>query len=397
MQMWEYITLIISSILAIIGAALNTENDKNGKRKTVFKQPNSAGLIVICLLIISSISQLIIQLGKDHDTKIASLVAENRRIEELKNFQALLEKSREDSVSFKKQFGLMDTSYQKQITVLTTSNNILSGTDTIILKTKILSDTILKNFQNSFQNFQKIINQSKSLLHPLLPMIVRFSLKYSFHDKWMQGYVKRIYQILDSLNQKQIQLEDVDGVGTINFGDKISELRGFEVDPKSIFYMNDKFDKLTDAFLDPKFYLSFYKDKLPPILNDNPSPQLQLGAEIKTKQPWPLSPFDPKDFYIDLLDSCIKVNIYYKIDNYPNKATIIGVDDLIGKYLNVSPIRLNLDYTIERLIFFTGKDFSNYCVINFVESQDILHQKNTFGVEPEEKEYEHKITADDLK
>ncbi len=59
--MLEYATIIISSILAIIGASLNTQKNKQGESKTVFKKPNKIGVIVIGLLVILSISQFVLK------------------------------------------------------------------------------------------------------------------------------------------------------------------------------------------------------------------------------------------------------------------------------------------------------------------------------------------------
>lgn len=163
--MWDYILLGLSSILAIIGATLNTEKDELGKEKTVFKKPNAAGWFVIILLLSSTLTQISLQNKKDindsenkRKEQKKDSILNARRVRDSLNIKYLKQKSTDDSLALKKQLNI--------------SSDILLGTD--------------------------------NLLHPILPMIAMFRIKVPFSNEWAKEYINRILKVKDSLEKKRV-------------------------------------------------------------------------------------------------------------------------------------------------------------------------------------------------
>lgn len=377
--MWEFITLTISSTLAIIGASLNTEKDNKGVKKTILKKPNSAGWAVIVLLVCLTLIQVFLQIEKN----INSNVQKNRIRRDSINIAALMRSAKEDSLTFVQQLDLANKSYLKQIEALETSNSIL-------LETNRVNKRITENFKKNFEEFDNVLHQTNSLLNPILPMVIKFQLKIPFSNEWMDKYVTRITNYKDSIS-KSIKLYDLGGLNRISMDGNRFEV----VDSLSNFNINS-LDGVAQRFLNPGYYVYFYSKK-PPRYHYNTQEDLMLEATKKTTQPWPSSPFGNGSMFLDFNNKFVYLTVFYKIDNYPNKAKLKGLNDLPDKYLLISSAMPNKDYEILSVTFFTGTNFSNYTKIKLDESECISDQKFPAGSVSSTKDYLHKITLEDLK
>lgn len=380
--MWEYVILILSSILAIIGATLNSENsDNKKKKKTLFKKPNNVGWFVIALLVLSAFAQFIAKIVQENKESQKQLIAEKRRAVDSINFEKskvidsvnykmLQLKSRIDSQAFKRQFDLLDTSYHKQIQNLLIGYTILAGTN--------------------------------KLNHPILPMVAMFNIKVPFHNPWLSSYVKRILLIKKTLENKgsYSDIGCIDEFRSNEFSQKEKsqeyKIFGFYADTCSEFYIKEQLDEFSACrFLDPKFDIKIFDKK--PSGEMFEQCDLFLGAENKIQHPWPQSAFTEHNFYVNFVDSFISLSIFYQIDNYPNKAKIIGVQDLYNKYLAISCEMPVLDFSITSICFFTGPNFCRYIKIKLSDNDD----KSTRYSHGEKigypLDYLHKVTDSDLK
>lgn len=190
---------------------------------------------------------------------------------------------------------------------------------------------------------------------------------------------------------------DIRGIDRVasNFDYKNFKLYGFNVDKSSVFYINKK-DGTINRFLNPEYSIYLFKTK-PPINYSDINEDLYIAAEKLVSQPWPDSPFVDEHFYINFVDKYFVYNIFYKIDNYPNKGKVIGINDLLNKYLLINSHMPNLDYSILSVSFFTGIDFCRYNTIVFQKNDDISNHLNNGKYSLETLTYLHKITKSDLK
>lgn len=375
--MWEYITLAIGSILALIGASLNTEEDEKGKKRTILKKPNQAGLIVIFLLVCSGLIQLILQVNKNAEDLINAANQKEKQTRDSLNIKSLILSSKNDSISFSEQLELSTKSYDKQIEVL--------------LRTNAVNVNITKNFKNSFREFDNVLHQTNSLLNPILPMIVRFQLKIPFSNKWMVDYVKRITTYKDSITES-IQLCDLGGLNNISMNGNRFEV----IDSASNFNINIYKDGVANRFLNPGYYIYFFDEK-PPRYHYDVKEDLMLEATKIISQPWPASPFGNGTMFIDFDNKFVYLTVFYKIDNYPNKAKLKGLNDLQDKYLLLTSQMPNKGYEILNVTFFTGTNFSNYTLIKLDPKECISEIKFPAGGISDTKDYLHKITLRDLR
>lgn len=144
----EFIVIIISTLLAIIGTSLNTEKEKN---KKYFKNPNKAGWLVIVMLL----ALFFIQIRKEFQNNIKE---EKNRLSDKDKTEKILflvKQSTKDSLNFDKQLGILRESYENQISVLTNTNNILIGTDVLLEQSKLIN----KQSVNSYNKINLIQKQ----------------------------------------------------------------------------------------------------------------------------------------------------------------------------------------------------------------------------------------------
>ena len=285
-------------------------------------------------------------------------------------------------MAYVRQLDLANKSYLAQITALETSNSILMETNTV-------NKRITENFKKNFEEFDNVLHQTNSLLNPILPMVVRFQLKIPFSNKWLDKYVPRIKNYKDSVS-KSIQLFDLGGLNNISMDGNRFEV----VDSLSNFNINSE-DGVAQRFLNPGYYIYFFSEKPPRYHYDTPE-DLMLEATKKISQPWPSSPFGNRTMYLDFNNKFLYLTVFYRIDNYPNKAKLKGLNDLPDKYLLISSAMPNKEYEILSVTFFTGTDFSDYTRIKLSENECISEQKFPAGGVSETKDYLHKITMEDI-
>lgn len=183
--MLEYITIVISSLLAIIGASLNTQKNKQGENKTVFKKPNKIGVIVIGLLVVLSISQFVLK-KKQHKAQKEKLVqVQTEKERELQNMAELLRRSKEDSISLTRQIQQLDTQKRQLSNQIKLSEELVSTQKFAIDKTAEYN-TSLKN-------------ELEKQKHALLPLRLLFTIEIDGKDIVKEvGYKKSIDSILNS-------------------------------------------------------------------------------------------------------------------------------------------------------------------------------------------------------
>jgi hypothetical protein len=379
--MWEYLTLIVSSVLALIGAALNTEKDETGKRRTSFKRPNAAGWLVIALLLGSAAVQWHMKSESDEKQATAEVAARTRRASDSTSIARLLKQAEKDSASFKSQLELMQTTYARQLDVLT-------NTTSLIGQSKQISESMSTNFTATYDRFQKVIDQSTSLLNPVLPMIVGVRIRVPMSNDWMREYLARTTPIRDSLVRHKLLL-DSPGIDRISLDEKAYLSGGgspdhvvfrFTADPSSPFFIDSLRDGAARRFLNPGFNIYFF-DAEPPWEYYSAPSALALEATDRVEPPGPKGPFDAKPMSVSYRDSSVVLDVYYRATSLPQRSsTIAGLNQLRGKHLVVSSqIGLNLDYKLEALFLFTGAGYSTVTVIPFERSHDISRRKNGIG------------------
>ncbi|MBG9378401.1 hypothetical protein I5907_19340 [Panacibacter sp. DH6] len=142
--------------------------------------------------------------------------------------------------------------------------------------------------------------------------------------------------------------------------------------------------------------LIYFFSQKPPRYHYNTQSDLFLQATKKVSQPWPTSPFGNGLMFLDFKNKFLYLTVFYRIDNYPNKAKLKGLNDIPDKYLLVTSAMPNKEYEILNIIFFTGTDFSNYTVIKLDAKECISEEKFPAGGVSHTKDYLHKITLKDL-
>lgn len=358
---------------------MNTERDEQNKRRTTFKKPNQAGWVVICLLVVLSGAQFAMHWSDEKTKQAAADKAADQRFRDSVNIATLLWQAKQDSASFAMQRRILESSYLKQIDVLTNTNSIIGQTNE-------LNAAMSSNFARANVEFSRLLHHSESLLNPLLPMVARFRLRIPFSNPWMAGYLDRILPMRDSLVNAKL-LADVPGIDNVSLDfakyyrggySPDSVVYGFSVDTSSVFFINDQADGVSRRFLNPGYYIYLFENEPPPYHFDTPN-LLALEASSVTEYPGPGNPFGSQRLYLNFRDSYAVLDVYYRIENHPGRGRVFGVNDLGGKYMLISSQMPNLQYKIESIVMFTGPSFANYIEVPFDEMHNVSSRQNRFG------------------
>lgn len=140
--MLGYLTIAISSILAIIAVSLNTEKSEKGEIKTVFKKPNMVGFIVIGLILVLSVSQILIQNKQEDDQEKALENAEKQRKMDLKNMAELLKRAKENSAALTIQIEQLDSQKYQMSKQLRLSGKLIETQELAINKTSEYNESL---------------------------------------------------------------------------------------------------------------------------------------------------------------------------------------------------------------------------------------------------------------
>ena len=194
--MLEYITLAISSILAIIAASLNTEKDEKGGNKTVLKKPNKVGIIVIWLLIFLTGIQFFLQSRQESEQKIALNKVKIERIKDLKDMDRLLDRTKNDSIALTYQIIQLDSQKHQMLRQIQLSNNLIETQKFAIHKTAEYNESLKQELEK-----QK---------YELLPLRLLFTIVIKGKDLIKEdGYKNLIDSILSIDDNRNNNIADI--------------------------------------------------------------------------------------------------------------------------------------------------------------------------------------------
>jgi len=366
--MLKYLTLIISAVLAVIGSLLNTQKEEKGDPKPLFKKLNGAGLMVISLLIGSFFIQFILQFRTDTDDRKKYQVDERRRLEDSFNIQRLLKKTYDDSISWQRQFGLLDTSYKKQMLVLANSDSLL--------------------------------DKSNSLLEPIYPMVILIKLKIPVNHPGLNGYFKRFLFMKDSLNKEGL-LEDEMGIEPSYYEDKKRTLRGYYIDTSSNCY-GKGLDRMIHFFSSLGFNIYFYNKKPTfPLLykHFSPSDFTIFTKKYRDETSRRFSSMGEEVFF-NVVDSTFEERLCFAIDFGLHKERIVSTRDLLNKWMVLianNPGSYGGICSIASVILCTGPNYDKYLVLKLPRQEKTEYYVRGGDTVDCGLQYLHKIDDEDFK
>lgn len=158
----SYILIIITGVLAIIGATVKTTDDKGVKH---FLKLTTGGVVLIIFLAASIVFSLLNQYNDDEKKKDEKIAAQNKAIQDSLKYI-------NDSLALERKFTMDSLGHAKTLSDLQKQRDFDS---TQLIRDSLHFLTTIYKFGEQLSTQQKTIAEVNKVLNPLLPMKISFN------------------------------------------------------------------------------------------------------------------------------------------------------------------------------------------------------------------------------
>lgn len=339
--MLDYLILIVTALLALIATLLNTEKNEPEKRKSIFKQPTGAGWLVVILLLGLTTFQLVAKQKEDRETKEKFARAEQSRLRDSFHIRQMVMKDSLDSISWKKQFNLLNDLHRRECTQLLATTKIDRSTD--------------------------------MLLNPILPTLFCFRIIVPFKIPHLQNAMNQVFRQKDSIEQLLIRrpYQATTLIGP-RFSDK--KIESYYLDTNSI-YSHREINEIICRHIIEGFHVYLYDHK-PNMKHHDENFQLLFKASALI--PEEILKFQQFRFFfrntvLNFRDSAIHLELFFKGIPVFNNGQILGFQDLLNKYMLFENWNAWQRYSrLKSVVMYYGKEYERIMPIKFLPTDEIL-------------------------
>jgi hypothetical protein len=353
--MTTYITLIIASLLGILGLISKTKTDEKSR---LINKLTPFGYIVLILIIITGVISFFSQREKDRKSK--------------QEKEDITKKATRDSIIQENHF--LKISYAQTKTI--SSLNEQKKRDS----TKIKQDSLrflltLYNFKEQLNRQEKTLENIEEILHPLFPMKIEGDIKVTLGEKSIE-IIKKYLKELDS----QIELKGGMGkmpYGQVEFWDE--GISYFHYRPSDTCLYEKAFEEL-NAYLFQKIFpqidLNFYQNDISERNDWNSSLALKSYEQDENVFILPIT-FDCR-YDVDLEKNSIQFTFSFEpLYNRKPSKTMNSIYSCKDGFLEITLQYIDFDASIKPFL----TDIKFLCGINFTESYSASFDTNDYNKE----------------